>query len=113
MTGYATDTFVDMDAVVEIDEAGQIVDPCPLERFAGAQALPHRVQHRAIQPDLGVAVHADLGGRNSGEGRFLDGGVTVPAVDTIIGHMVLVAEGYRLDTWDTDLRDVRGVADAV
>src|SRR5262245_33771860 len=39
-----------------------------------------------------MAVHARLGGRNSGEPRLLGGGVAVPAVDPVAANVPLVTE---------------------
>src|ERR1700731_3055907 len=53
-----------------------------------------------------MAVHASAGGWDAGETRLLHRGVTVAAVDTQPGHMVLVTEGYRLRLHDAGIGDV-------
>ena len=86
-----------MDAVVEIDEARQIVDAMPAERLVGSIAFADRFEHGAADPDLAVAVHAGLGGRDAGEGGVFDRGVAVAAIDPQNARVVLVAERNRLD----------------
>ena len=72
MTSGATHALVNMNAVIEIDEARQVVDPRPLQRLPGAETFAHRLQNRTLGPDLRVAIHADLGGWNPGERRLFD-----------------------------------------
>ena len=96
VAGDAADALLDVDAVVEVDEVRQVVDALPLERRPVAEALPHRLQQRAVGPDLRVAGHAGLGRRDAGEGGLLHGGVAVAAVDAVVRDVVLVAERHRL-----------------
>src|SRR5581483_5668068 len=49
-----------------------------------------------LGPDLGVAIHARLGRRYTGETRDLHRGMAVTAVNSQTGDMVLVAERHRL-----------------
>ena len=81
MTRRTTNALLHVDAMVEIDEIRHIVDPIPFERLAGSQALPHRREQGSIRPNLGMATHARLGRRNSGEGRTLDCGMAIPAIN--------------------------------
>ncbi len=67
MAGVAAHTLVDVNAVIEINEVGQIVDPGPHQRFIGAETLAHGLEHGSLGPDLRVAVHAGFGRWNSGE----------------------------------------------
>src|SRR5271169_580938 len=92
----AANTLGDMNAVVEINEVRQLVDARPLERLAGSVAGSNGLKHRSVGPNLRVAVHAGLGGRNACETRLLHRSVTVAAVDAKPGHVVLVAEGHGL-----------------
>src|SRR6266568_8096963 len=107
MTGRAADPFIDMNAVIEIDEIGQAVHFVPLDRFVGAKALANRFKiGRAIEKHR-VAVHAGLRRRNPGNrGRF-HAGVTVTAVDAVIANVMLVAELHGLLPVDVLLRHVR------
>ena len=81
VTGFATDSLMDMDTVVEIDEVRRVVDAYPFKRPIVAKAGANRFERRAIGPNLFVAVHAHFGRRNSRKRRYLDLGVAVPAVD--------------------------------
>jgi len=107
MASRALHSLMYMDAVIEIDKIRQIVDPRPLERAIFAIARPHRLQRRAIRPYLRVAVHAYLRGRDAGEGALLHRCVTVPAVNTNSGYVMLVTERYRLIAHDARFGKVR------
>ncbi len=96
VAGIAAHPFGDMNAVIEKDKVGELIDPRPLQRFAGAVAGAHRLEHGRVRPNLRMAVHAGLGGGNACEARNLDRGVAVAAIDSQPGYMVLVAEGHRL-----------------
>ena len=61
VTGFAADAFVEMNAVIEVHEVRDLVNPRPFDRAVFAQARPNRLQRWAIGPDLLVTVHADLG----------------------------------------------------
>ena len=52
-----------------------------------------------------MAVHAELGRRDPREGGFLDGRVTIAAIDADALNMMLVAEGNGLVLGDVDLGD--------
>jgi len=67
----ASDTFGNMDSVVEIDIVGQIIDAMPDEWRVRCEAVPDRCQQSCIGPDLRVAGHAGIGRRQPGIGRRL------------------------------------------
>jgi len=96
MARRAADALIYMNAVVEIDKIGQVVDARPFERFAGLKAGPDRLEHFRIRPELRMTGHASLGGRDSGNCRSLNGSVAIAAIDAVIGDMVLMAERHRL-----------------
>src|SRR5690242_13583362 len=96
MTGRAADAFVDMNAVVEIDIVGQVVDPRPFNRFARACALSDRLQVRAVRPNLRVAIHAGLRRWDSSRRGSLNRCMTVAAVNAVVSSVVLVAELHWL-----------------
>ena len=96
MTALAADSFSDMDAVIEVNEIGQVVDARPHDRVTRAVACSYRLQHRTVRPDLRMAVHARLGWRDTGERRGFDRRMAITAVDTERPHVVRVAEGNRL-----------------
>ena len=107
VAGDAADALVDMNAVIEIDEIGQVVHPHPLDRAVGAVALAHRLEHRRVRPDLRVAGHAGLGRRNAGKRAFLDRPVAMAAVDAEPLHVMLVAERNRLLARHAGARHIR------
>src|SRR5215210_578295 len=96
MAGRAADSLRDMDAVVEVDEIGQVVHAGPFDRHVVGVARPHRLEQVRVRPDLLVAVHADLGGRDPREARLLDGRMAVAAVDPEARHVMLMAERHGL-----------------
>ena len=72
MTGRATNSFRDVNTVIEIGEVRQIVHAVPSQRRILVEARAHRSEHGRFRPDLRVTRHAGVGGWNSGEGRLLD-----------------------------------------
>src|SRR5438067_10593883 len=52
MACRAADAFMNVNAVIEIDEAGRVVDALPAQRFARSVAFAHRLQHGAANPNL-------------------------------------------------------------
>src|SRR5262249_37079760 len=69
---FARHTAMNVNAVIEVNEVGQIVHARPTDRTVLAKTGAHRFEHRAIGPNLRVAVHAGLCRRNSREGTLLD-----------------------------------------
>jgi hypothetical protein len=100
-----------VDAVIEIDEIGKIVDPIPAKRLVLAKAGPYRLEHVAVSPDLFVTVHADRGGRDTGERANFDSIVTIPAIDADSGDMMLMAERNRLIERYSLIRDIWRIND--
>ncbi len=92
----AADALVHVDRVVEVDELGNLVDPAPLERLVLEEALAHRLEERALVPDLRVAVETELRRRNAGRRRLVDRVVAVAAVDPLVTRVVAVIELQRL-----------------
>ena len=66
----AADALVHVDRVIEVDELGHLVDPVPLDRLVLDEALAHRLEERALVPDLRVAVQAELRLRDAGARRL-------------------------------------------
>src|SRR6185436_2553825 len=81
VAGDAAHALRDVDLMVEVHEVRQIVDLDPLERRLRREALAHRLEIRAVAPDLRVAVHAGLRRWDVRHRGALDAGVAVPAVD--------------------------------
>ena len=67
VAGRAADAFCDVNTVIEIDVARQIVNAIPFQRGARRKTLPDRRQYRRIVEDLRMACHAGLSGRQSRE----------------------------------------------
>src|SRR5262249_24925476 len=113
VAGRAADALRNVDAVVEVDEVGQIVDARPLQRASRPEALPHGLEVRTVREDLRVAVHAGPGRRDPCKRRVLHRGVAVPAVDAVAGDVALVAELNRLLARDLRLREPRRAIDLI
>jgi len=96
-----------VNAVIKVDEIGQVVDPRPLERLSSAEAGTDRFQKLRVRPNLRMTAHARLRGRKAGEGGSLDGSMTVAAIDAIIANVVFVAEWNRLVSGHIHIRDKR------
>jgi hypothetical protein len=108
MTGRTAHALVNVNAVVEIDEVGQVMDPRPLNRLPRPIALAHGLKEWAVGKNLRVAIHAGLRRRDAGESRRFYGGVTIAAVDAFIADVMLVAELNRLLAREVGLRVVGG-----
>src|SRR5579883_586301 len=96
MARGATNSFCNMNAVVEIDEIGEFVHPNPGDGLIRQIAFTHRLEHGAVHPDLGMATHAGVRGRNACERRSLNRCVAVAAIDSVIRNVMLVTERNRL-----------------
>jgi len=111
VAGVAADTFINVDAVVEVHKVGQLVDARPLQGIARLVTGADRFQQSGVGPDLRMAVHAGFGGRNARKARGLDRSVAVAAIDPEAGDVVLVAEGNRLRLANTRIGDIRRALD--
>lgn len=111
MTCGTPDSLLNVDAVIEVDKAGKIVYPDPLNRSVIAKTLSDRRQYRAIRPHLAVAVHARLCRRNACEGAGFNRGVAVTAIDSVVADVMLMAEWDRLSARDADFSDVGRLID--
>src|SRR5580700_2279035 len=96
VTGIASNSLIDMNAVVEKDEVGELVYARPLQGLASAVAGAHWFQQLCVGPDLRMAVHASLSRGNAGEAGSLNRSVAIAAVDAQSGDVMLVAEGHGL-----------------
>ena len=111
VAGIAAHSLIDMNAVIEKDEVGELVHPRPLQRLARAVAGADGLKQLGVGPDLRVAVHASLGGRNAGEARSLNRGMAVAAVDPESGDVMLMAEGHGLRLPHSGIGNVGGTLD--
>jgi len=108
VTSRATDAFVYVNAVIEINEVGKVVYARPLDRLAGAPAFANGFEIRTVRPDLRMAIHASLGGRNARISKFLNGGMTIAAIDSVISDVMFMAELNGLFAREISLGVVRG-----
>src|SRR5882672_8970051 len=92
MATRTADSFVHMNAVIEVNEIRQIMHPPPFNRLARGQALPNRREHWRIGPELGMAGHACFGRGHSGKSRRFNGTVAIAAVDSQAAGMMLMTE---------------------
>ena len=108
MTSRAAYPLVYVNAVIEIDEVGQVVNAGPLDGLTCAPALAYWFKIRAIRPNLRVAVHACFGWRDTRICQLLNSCMAVAAIDPFIAHVMFVAELYRLLAREEGLSIVRG-----
>src|ERR1019366_6673809 len=106
VAGVAPHSLIDMNAVIEKNEIGELIHPRPLQRLAGAVAGADRFEQLSVGPDLRMAVHTSLGGRNAGETRSLNRGVAVAAVNAEPGNVMLMAERHGLRFSHSGVGDV-------
>ncbi|HLZ93051.1 MAG TPA: hypothetical protein VKQ28_15175 [Candidatus Acidoferrum sp.] len=85
-------TFVDVDAVIEIDVVRQAMNTNPLDGFISTITFANWLQVTGVVEKDGMAIHAGFGGGNAGGGGSFHAGVTVTAIDSVVSHMVLVTE---------------------
>src|SRR5580704_720185 len=86
MASVTADPLGHMNAVIEKNEVRKLIHPGPLQRLPRAVTGAHRLQQLGVGPDLRMAIHASLGGRNAGEARCLYRSMAVAAVDTESGN---------------------------
>jgi hypothetical protein len=67
VAGVAAHAFVHVNAVIEENEIGKLVHARPLQRLSGAEAGADWFEQLGVGPNLRMAIHASLGGRNAGE----------------------------------------------
>src|SRR5436309_6699596 len=108
MTGRAADALVDVYRVIEIDEVRQIMYLDPFDGLAAAKTLADDFKVRAVRPDLRMAIHAGLGRRDAGGGRYFDRGVAITAIDAVVAGVMFMAELHGLFARHESLRVVPG-----
>ena len=62
MTDVAVQATSNMDAVIEVHELRNLVHQVPLNRCIRFIALPNRLQHRTVCPDLAMTGHTGFSG---------------------------------------------------
>jgi hypothetical protein len=97
VAGNAANSFIHMNAMIEIDEIRKVVDSRPAQRPTGAKTFTHRVEHWTVRPYLRVAVHANVRGWNAGKRADFHLRMTVAAIDADAIDVMLVTERDGLD----------------
>lgn len=107
VTAGTSNAFGHVNTVIKINKIGQPVHANPLNRVVGAITFADWLQIARGVKQHRMAVHAGFcGGNASGRGT-LDAGMTVPAVDTVVPDVMLVAELNRLITGYVLVRQIR------
>ena len=107
VAGVATDSLVDVNAVIEVHKIWKLVDARPLQRFSAAVAGADWFKQLSVGPDLRMAVHAGAGRRYTSERGGFDRSVAIAAVDAESGDVVLVAKRDRLRFAHAGISNVR------
>jgi hypothetical protein len=92
----AADALVNVNTMIEIDKVRQVVNPGPLNGFAGSVTLPHGLQRRRHCPHFRMAIHACLSGRYTGEFRCLHRVMAIPAVNSKASGVMFMTERHGL-----------------
>ena len=82
VAGDAADSCGHVRVMGEVGVVGKLVHANPVHRPAALGAFPNRCELLAVPLHGLMAVHAGLRGRNVRDGRSLDRGVTVSAIET-------------------------------
>ena len=98
VAGDARHTLSDVDAMVEVDEIGEVMNAVPLHRLSRAIGVANGLKQCGVGPNLRVTGHTRFRGRNSRKCRLLDGTMTIPAVDPQASHVMLMAKRDGLIT---------------
>ncbi len=98
---HATHTLVDVGAVIEISELGQLVNSHPFDGHSAFMSFTDLGDFsgaggRAARDQV-VAIHANIGGGNSGMTAAFHVKVAVAAIDSQLSGVKLVAVSHRLD----------------
>lgn len=96
VTRRAANAFIDMNAVIEIDEIRQMVHPDPLDGFIASIALTDWLKVGGSAEQNRMAVHTNLRWGNPCIRGGFHARVAVSAVDPVVADMVFVAKLHRL-----------------
>ena len=107
VTGRAANAFIDVNAVIEIDEIRQMVHPDPLDGFIASIALTDRLKVGGSTEQNGMAVHASFRWGNPCIRGGFHARVAVSAVDPVVADVVFVAKLHRLRLRDELIGQVR------
>lgn len=107
VTAGTADSFRHVNAVIEIDVVGQIMDAIPLQWLVARETGANRLQGGCVDPNLRVTRHAGVGAWEPGVGGLLNRSVAVPAINSVIADVMFVAERDRLIEGDVYIGRVR------
>ena len=111
MAGIAAHALIDMNAVIEVNEIGKVVDPVPDKRFAAAETFADRFEHGGACPNLRMTIHAGSSGRNAGKARNFHRSMAIAAIDAESANVVLMTEGSGLRPGHSGVGHIRGSLD--
>ena len=92
VAGRAAHTLIHVNAVVEVNIIRQTVYLYPVNRLFAAITLANWLQISHIVEQHRMAIHAGLGRRNPRIRRGFHTGMAKTAVNTVISHVMFVAE---------------------
>jgi len=107
----ATNTFIHVNAVIEIHKVRETMHPGPFDGFPGAVTLANRLQIGTVGKQYRMAIHAGFRWRNAGNGRSFNGGMAIAAVNPVIAHMMFVAKLNGLLLGHILIGGIRGARD--
>ena len=96
MTAFAAHTVVGMHGMAELGVVGELVNLDPLDGLTSGPAFTNREQLERLGPDLAMAVHTRLRGRDIRVRRVFHVCVAVLAADAQLTSMEPVTVLYRL-----------------
>ena len=96
VAGRTANAFLHVNAVIEKNEIGQLIDALPMEWLLRRETLPDRREHGRLRPNLRMTGHAGFGRRHAGECGFFDGRMAITAIDAEPGNVMLMAERHWL-----------------
>src|SRR4051812_9572125 len=113
VAGGAADAFPHVNAVIEKNEIGQLIDARPLNGLLTRQAIAHGRQDGRVPPHLRMTRHAGFRRWDARERRRFDRRMAVTAVDAESADVMLMTEGRGLGEWNILLRGIRRAIDGV
>lgn len=106
----ASDSLLHVNAVIEVNKPGQVMNPGPDNRLSCAPALPHWRKRGTRRPHLRMAVHADLRGGNARVRGVFNSGVAVAAINAESADVMLVTKRNGLLSWNALHSHIAGAA---
>ena len=92
----ASNSLAHVNAVIEVSKVGKAMHFHPLDRLIRTVTFPYGFQIAGIVEQNRVAIHASLGGRDASSRGIFNRSMTIAAIDSVIAHVMFVAELDRL-----------------